>query len=102
MLERALADHAANRRRRIGALAPQPVEAVVVAVEPEREPTGPGRSAEGRADFIFGAELPVENIRADFTDDGRTRLRAEHPAQERVRSTRADHVPRTARRNQRL
>ena len=59
LLHLTLTDNAANRRRRVRAVAPDAVEAVVIAVEPEREPARTVRSGPLRADFILVLYAPL-------------------------------------------
>src|SRR5579871_83286 len=94
-VERALPNDTACGRRRIGAVAPNAVEAVVVAVEPERVPAFSGRTRPGGADFIGGTELAVDDVRADVTYHGRTGLRAFHRPGESAATAGALHVPRS-------
>ena len=61
-----LADDAADLRSRFGSVAPNAVEAVVVVVEPEREPTRLAGSAPGRTHFVLRYELAVQRDWAEW------------------------------------
>src|ERR1700722_2570352 len=96
-----LPDDAAHRWGRIGADAPNSVEAVVVAVKPEREPAGLAFSRPGRSHFVFCPELAVERGTGGVANDGRTRLRALHRSDESRRTASAGNGPRSRRGNRR-
>src|SRR5580658_839071 len=94
LLENALADDAAHRRRRICSVTPYGVEAIVVAIEPKREPPRTMRGDPRRSDLVLRPELAVnDDDRAHMTDDRYARLRAGHRADEATGVTGTDQLP---------
>ena len=94
--QRALTDDAADGRARVFPVAPCPVEAIVVAVEPKREPARVVGASPGCTHLILCSELPVDDDSTGVANHRRPRFRTLHRTDEAGRSARARHVPRSS------